>query len=666
MELTSLDRSTPTARSDERTRGASSGDPGFMDVLHRIAARLPQVDSATPTDHRSREEREAQSPAAKRAERTQSQAPHADRRSSDIRATEAAPKDRPRNTPVDAGAPDDQDPSKTPEAARSEPAHPAAESRESRSASPIDKADRAGNHAIEDSDAAAPGQSADSTGQDLPGPSDPLATGSGATSESAAPHGDTTVTPAAHMAAATGSGQGPNAGSQPQAGQSASAQAPIPQAPAQGVVPEQSTTKAQGKAQVSDPATTGKGAAKGAAGSAATSPQSQGTPAASNQSAANQAGTAEGQKTASGARSTTAAPTFAQNATRPSAQTASGAAPITAKVTVEVASPSAASTAASASTHTAGQTAAHTGTQNGSGSAGGGQQPSLATGSGQPLFVGANQGSDGGQNGANGQQAQNGGQNGGQNTGGQNSGGQNSAGQSATGQAAQPAFQFGQATIGQRGFGGEAARAQFQAILETRTARVGDPLSNRASSSSSTGQFAQTLVSAGQGGPQSILATGHSRMVASATPGRSGVTPGSATDQVSVKLSQAGKDGGGKISIRLNPEELGKVDVKMEIGRDGMVRALVSADRPETLDMLQRDSRALEKALQDAGLKTDSDSLQFERGDKRHDFGKGSDGSSDHPAPGKDSPAEIAEGGAVSGDETEPGLSDDGSLNLVA
>ena len=35
------------------------------------------------------------------------------------------------------------------------------------------------------------------------------------------------------------------------------------------------------------------------------------------------------------------------------------------------------------------------------------------------------------------------------------------------------------------------------------------------------------------------------------------------------------------------------------------------ADRPETLDMLQRDARVLERALNDAGLRADSGGLSF-------------------------------------------------------
>ncbi|MBT4689298.1 MAG: hypothetical protein HOK21_01070 [Rhodospirillaceae bacterium] len=84
--------------------------------------------------------------------------------------------------------------------------------------------------------------------------------------------------------------------------------------------------------------------------------------------------------------------------------------------------------------------------------------------------------------------------------------------------------------------------------------------------------------------------------------------------QVSMQLSKALQNGLDKMTIRLDPVELGRVDVKLEIGHDGRVLALVAADRPETLDLLKQDSRSLEKALQDAGLETDENSLDFSLG----------------------------------------------------
>jgi flagellar hook-length control protein FliK len=84
-----------------------------------------------------------------------------------------------------------------------------------------------------------------------------------------------------------------------------------------------------------------------------------------------------------------------------------------------------------------------------------------------------------------------------------------------------------------------------------------------------------------------------------------------ATNQVFVQLTKAVQNGQNKITVQLRPEELGRVEVKLDIGGDGRVKAMVMADKPETLDLLQRDSRVLERALQEAGLKTDNNSLSF-------------------------------------------------------
>lgn len=84
-----------------------------------------------------------------------------------------------------------------------------------------------------------------------------------------------------------------------------------------------------------------------------------------------------------------------------------------------------------------------------------------------------------------------------------------------------------------------------------------------------------------------------------------------AAAQIAVHIVRAMADGVSRFTVQLQPAELGRVEVKMEIGRDGTVRANVTADRQETVDQLSRDSRVLERALQDAGLKADSQNLHF-------------------------------------------------------
>jgi len=75
----------------------------------------------------------------------------------------------------------------------------------------------------------------------------------------------------------------------------------------------------------------------------------------------------------------------------------------------------------------------------------------------------------------------------------------------------------------------------------------------------------------------------------------------------------AGKAIAGKnrFEIRLDPPELGRIEVRLDVDRDGNVTSRLTVDRADTLDLLRRDASGLERALQDAGLKTADNGLQF-------------------------------------------------------
>jgi flagellar hook-length control protein FliK len=96
----------------------------------------------------------------------------------------------------------------------------------------------------------------------------------------------------------------------------------------------------------------------------------------------------------------------------------------------------------------------------------------------------------------------------------------------------------------------------------------------------------------------------------------------SPAEQVAVQIQRAVGDGVSRITVQLKPAELGSIEVQLDLAQDGRVSASILADRPETLDLLQRDARILERSLQDAGLKADSGSLSFDlRGGTRQDQG---------------------------------------------
>lgn len=85
------------------------------------------------------------------------------------------------------------------------------------------------------------------------------------------------------------------------------------------------------------------------------------------------------------------------------------------------------------------------------------------------------------------------------------------------------------------------------------------------------------------------------------------------------------RDGMRRFDIRLDPPELGRVDVRLDVDRHGKVTTKLTVDRPETLDLMQREARGLERALQQAGLKTDEGGLQFslrQHADNRHADGR--------------------------------------------
>ena len=91
----------------------------------------------------------------------------------------------------------------------------------------------------------------------------------------------------------------------------------------------------------------------------------------------------------------------------------------------------------------------------------------------------------------------------------------------------------------------------------------------------------------------------------------------SAGEQVAIKIQQAVGEGSDRITVQLDPADLGRVDVRMEVAQDGKAQLVVTAENRDTLDMLQRDARQLERALQQAGLDTDSGSMEFNLGQQQ-------------------------------------------------
>jgi len=92
-----------------------------------------------------------------------------------------------------------------------------------------------------------------------------------------------------------------------------------------------------------------------------------------------------------------------------------------------------------------------------------------------------------------------------------------------------------------------------------------------------------------------------------AKPGADTPTP---ADQISIRLIHAVAEGKRAIQMHLHPAELGSIDVKLQWQGDKLT-AQFTVDRPETLQLLQREVPALERSLGQAGVNVDSGSLSF-------------------------------------------------------
>jgi flagellar hook-length control protein FliK len=89
--------------------------------------------------------------------------------------------------------------------------------------------------------------------------------------------------------------------------------------------------------------------------------------------------------------------------------------------------------------------------------------------------------------------------------------------------------------------------------------------------------------------------------------------------------------GNNQFEIRLDPKDLGRIDVKLDIDKEtGTVQAQLVVDRPETLALLQRDAGNLQQALNQAGLNAADGSINLSlRGDgpaNGQSNGSGADG----------------------------------------
>ncbi len=87
--------------------------------------------------------------------------------------------------------------------------------------------------------------------------------------------------------------------------------------------------------------------------------------------------------------------------------------------------------------------------------------------------------------------------------------------------------------------------------------------------------------------------------------------PAAPSVQISAQFARLTANPTQRIEVQLEPANLGKVHIQLDMPHEGKATVAIVADRAETLELLQRDARALERSLQEAGVKADSSSMQF-------------------------------------------------------
>ena len=94
---------------------------------------------------------------------------------------------------------------------------------------------------------------------------------------------------------------------------------------------------------------------------------------------------------------------------------------------------------------------------------------------------------------------------------------------------------------------------------------------------------------------------------------------------LAVEIAASALNGKSRFEIRLDPAELGRIDVRIDVDRNGQVTSHLRVEKPETLAMLQQTAPQLQQALQDAGLKSNNSGLQFSLRDQNSSGQNGGD-----------------------------------------
>ena len=132
-----------------------------------------------------------------------------------------------------------------------------------------------------------------------------------------------------------------------------------------------------------------------------------------------------------------------------------------------------------------------------------------------------------------------------------------------------------------------------------------------------------------------LAATTPSTTTGSTSPGAASTTATVPVAGLAVSIAARAQSGSNQFDIRLDPPELGRIDVRLDVDSTGQVTTHLTADRADTLQLLQSQQPQIEQALQDAGLKTADNGLQFTLRDQSFAGGQNNGSGSQTNNPGQ-------------------------------
>lgn len=84
--------------------------------------------------------------------------------------------------------------------------------------------------------------------------------------------------------------------------------------------------------------------------------------------------------------------------------------------------------------------------------------------------------------------------------------------------------------------------------------------------------------------------------------------------RMGVQIARRLAQGSDELTVRMDPAELGRIQVRLAFDDQGALRAVVAADSASVIEAMRRDLADITRALTDAGVRADGQSFRFDRG----------------------------------------------------